>query len=68
MERIILFLLPLLLVKTQKLQLQFILKTADLEGTWAAPVASLMIEQYLTGEVKRQALEDYIYTAIIARK
>jgi len=37
-------------------------------GTWAAPVASLMIEQYLTGEVKRKALEDYIYTAIIARK
>ena len=37
-------------------------------GTWAAPVASLMIEQYLTGEVKRKALEDYIYTATIARK
>jgi penicillin-binding protein 2 len=37
-------------------------------GTWAAPVASLMIEEYLTGEVKRQALEDYIYTAVIEKK
>lgn len=29
-------------------------------GTWAAPIASLMIEKYLNGEVKRTWLEQYI--------
>lgn len=29
-------------------------------GTWAAPIASLMIERYLTGEVKRKWLEQYV--------
>jgi len=29
-------------------------------GTWAAPIASLMIEKYLTGEVKRTWLEQYV--------
>jgi penicillin-binding protein 2 len=29
-------------------------------GTWAAPIASLMIEKYLTGEIKRTWLEQYI--------
>jgi len=31
-------------------------------ATWAAPIASLMIEQYLNNEVKRSWLENYIYT------
>ena len=29
-------------------------------ATWAAPIASLMIEKYLKGEVKRTWLENYI--------
>ncbi len=29
-------------------------------ATWAAPIASLMIEKYLNGEVKRKWLESYI--------
>lgn len=29
-------------------------------GTWAAPIASLMIERYLTGEVNRAWLEQYV--------
>ena len=29
-------------------------------GTWAAPIASLLIEEYLTGEVKRRWLEQYV--------
>jgi penicillin-binding protein 2 len=29
-------------------------------STWAAPIASLMIEKYLTGEVKRTWLESYM--------
>ncbi|MDR1154731.1 MAG: penicillin-binding protein 2 [Bacteroidales bacterium] len=33
-------------------------ENAGFGGTWAAPVASLMIEKYLTGEVKRPAMEE----------
>lgn len=29
-------------------------------STWAAPIASLLIEQYLTKEIKRKALEDRV--------
>lgn len=29
-------------------------------GTWAAPIASLMIEKYLTREVKRKWIEQYV--------
>ncbi|MEY2938274.1 MAG: hypothetical protein RL062_863, partial [Bacteroidota bacterium] len=29
-------------------------------GTWAAPIASLMIEQYLNGEVKNKDREKHI--------
>lgn len=32
-------------------------------GTWAAPLASLVIEKYLNGEVKRKWVEDYILNA-----
>ncbi|MEG1497829.1 MAG: penicillin-binding protein 2 [Bacteroidales bacterium] len=32
-------------------------------GTWAAPIASLLIEKYLTGTVKRQALESQMKEA-----
>ncbi|MFC2090755.1 peptidoglycan D,D-transpeptidase FtsI family protein [Bacteroidota bacterium] len=29
-------------------------------GTWAAPIASLIIEKYITGETKRKWLEQYV--------
>lgn len=32
-------------------------------STWAAPIASLMIEQYLTGEIKRKWVENRILNA-----
>jgi penicillin-binding protein 2 len=32
-------------------------------GTWAAPIASLIIEKYIRGEVKRKDMEKY-YTEI----
>jgi len=51
-----------------KIAIAVYIENGGFGGTWAAPVASLMIEKYLTGEVKRQALEDYIYTSIIAKK
>jgi len=37
-------------------------------GTWAAPVASLMIEKYLTGKVSRSYMETYIFNGKIAQK
>ena len=37
-------------------------------GTWAAPIASLMIEQYLKGEVKPSAKEKRILDAILLQK
>jgi penicillin-binding protein 2 len=33
-------------------------ENAGYGATWAAPVASLMIEKYLTGEVKRPWVEE----------
>ena len=37
-------------------------------GTWAAPVASLMIEQYIYGEVKPSPKEQRILDAILLKK
>jgi penicillin-binding protein 2 len=51
-----------------KIAIAVYIENGGFGGTWAAPVASLMIEKYLTGEVKRQVLEDYIYTAVIEKK
>ena len=36
------------------------IENAGFGGTWAAPIASLMIEKYLRKEITRPALEDYI--------
>lgn len=36
------------------------LENSGFGGTWAAPTASLLIEKYLTGEVKRKWLEDQV--------
>ena len=37
-------------------------------GTWAAPIASLMIEQYIYGEVKPSPKEQRILDAILLKK
>ena len=36
------------------------LENAGAGGTWAAPVASLIVEKYLKGEVSRTELEQYV--------
>lgn len=41
------------------------IENAGWGASWAAPIASLMIEQYLTGEVKRKWLEQHITNAIL---
>jgi penicillin-binding protein 2 len=43
-----------------KIALAVYVENEGFGGTWAAPIASLMIEKYLTGEVKRAWLEQYI--------
>lgn len=51
-----------------KIAIAVYIENGGFGGTWAAPVASLMMEKYLTGEVKRRYLEDYIYNAVIQKK
>lgn len=40
-------------------------ENAGFGSTWAAPIASLMIEKYLTGEVKRTWLEQRMLNAVL---
>jgi penicillin-binding protein 2 len=40
-----------------KIAIVVYVENAGFGGTWAAPIASLMMEKYLNGEVKRAALE-----------
>ncbi len=50
-----------------KIAIAVYIENGGFGGTWAAPVASLMIDEYLTGEVKRQYLEEYIYNGLIKK-
>ena len=42
-----------------------VVENAGFGATWACPVASMMIEQYLTGEVKRRDLRKRISEAVL---
>lgn len=42
-----------------------VVENAGFGATWAAPIASLMIEQYLTGEIKRKWLFDRMANAVL---
>lgn len=46
-----------------KIAIAVYVENAGFGATWAAPIASLMIEKYLTGEVKRTWHEDRILNA-----
>lgn len=48
-----------------KIAIAVFIENAGFGGTWAAPTASLMIEQYINGEVKSTAKEERILNAII---
>jgi penicillin-binding protein 2 len=41
-----------------KIAIAVFVENAGFGATWALPVASLMIEKYLTGEVKRTLMEE----------
>ena len=40
-------------------------ENAGFGSTFAAPIASLLIEKYLTGDVKRKYLEDHVLNMVI---
>jgi penicillin-binding protein 2 len=46
--------------KQPKIAIAVYIENAGFGGTWAAPVASLLMEKYLTGEIKRPWMEDKV--------
>jgi penicillin-binding protein 2 len=44
-------------VEDPKIAISVIVENSGYGSTWAAPIASLMVEKYLTGEVKRKKIE-----------
>ena len=50
------------LVEDPQIVVAVVVETSGYGATWAAPVASMMMEQYLTGDVKRKKMkQDYIH-------
>ena len=47
-----------------KIAIAVYVEHSDHGGTWAAPISSLMMEQYLTGEVKRPKKEQRVFDAV----
>lgn len=48
-------------VEDPQIVVAVVVETSGYGATWAAPVASMMMEQYLTGEVKRKNMKrEYI--------
>ena len=52
-------------VENPQIAVAVIVENAGFGATWACPVASLMMEQYLTGEVKRKGLKKKIAEAVL---
>jgi penicillin-binding protein 2 len=50
-------------VDNPRIAISVVVENAGYGSTWAAPIASLMIEKYLTGEVKRDWFEKRILDA-----
>lgn len=50
-------------MKNPKIAIAVYVEYSDFGGTWAAPIASLMIEKYLTGDVQRPEKEQRILDA-----
>ena len=46
-----------------KIAIAVYVENAGAGGLWAAPIASLLVEKYLKGNVNRQSLEQYILDA-----
>ena len=49
-------------VENPQIAIAVVVENAGFGSTWAAPIASLMIEKYIRGEITRPALEERILT------
>lgn len=47
-----------------KIAIAVVIETSGFGATWANPIASVLIEQYLTGEVKRKELANRLKTSV----
>jgi penicillin-binding protein 2 len=52
-------------VDNPKIAVAVVVENAGFGATWAAPIASMMMEQYLTGEMKRKDLKKRIADAVL---
>lgn len=52
-------------VEDPQIAVAVVVENAGFGATWACPIASLLIEQYLTGEVKRKDLKKRISSAVL---
>ena len=52
-------------VEDPQIAVAVVVENAGFGATWACPVASMIIEQYLTGEVKRKDLKHRIASAVL---
>jgi penicillin-binding protein 2 len=48
-----------------RIAIAVIIENAGFGATWASPIASLCIEQYLNGKVERKSLEERMKTSVI---
>ena len=66
MAKTILFLSPLPQKKNPKIAIAVFIENAGFGGTWAAPIASLIIEKYLTRKIKDMDKEKRILEATLS--
>ena len=52
-------------VENPQIAVAVVVENAGFGATWACPVASMMMEQYLTGEMKRKDLKNRIASAVL---
>ena len=50
-------------VNHPKIAIAVVVENAGFGAAWAAPIASLMVEKYLTGKIKRKKLEERMLKA-----
>ncbi len=54
-------------VENPQIAVAVVVENAGFGATWAAPIASMVIEQYLNGEVKRKDLRQRIASAVLTK-
>lgn len=55
-------------MENPEIALSVIVENSGYGSTWAAPIASLMIEKYLTGEVRRKRIEQRMFEGNLIEK